>query len=227
MAGGRLKRVKATQRVLSDNDLAAAALRQRFAEAGVLVLNLLSSPGSGKTSLLERTAAALGATVRMAVIEGDLQTERDAERVRGAGVQAVQINTDGGCHLSAEMVAGVLSQFDLGALDVLFIENVGNLVCPACFDLGEDAAVLLFSVTEGDDKPGKYPTAFLKADVVVVNKTDLIPYTNFDLERFRQDMGKIKSRLPLLTVSCTAGAGLEEWYAWLQERGRAKKGRRP
>jgi hydrogenase nickel incorporation protein HypB len=196
-----MKRVRVGKRVLSVNDEAAAVLRQRFAEQGVLVLNLLSSPGSGKTSLLERTAAALRDTVRMAVIEGDLQTDRDAERVRRAGVQAVQINTDGGCHLSAEMVAGVLAQIELGALDVLFIENVGNLVCPAAFDLGEDAAVLLFSVTEGDDKPAKYPTAFLKADVVVVNKADLIHYTNFSLERFRQDMLKIKSGLPLLTVS--------------------------
>ena len=219
-----MKRLRVTQRVLSGNDVAAAALRSRFAEHGILVLNLLSSPGSGKTSLLERTAVALRGRVRMAVIEGDLQTERDAERVRCAGVQAVQINTDGGCHLSADMVAGVLPQFDLTALDVLFIENVGNLVCPASFDLGEDAAVLLFSVTEGDDKPGKYPTAFLKADVVVVNKTDLTAYTNFNLERFRQDMTKIKSTLPLLTVSCTQGVGLETWYAWLDERLRAKKG---
>jgi hydrogenase nickel incorporation protein HypB len=219
-----MKRLRVTKRVLSGNDEGAALLRQRFAEQGVLVLNLLSSPGSGKTSLLERTAVALRDTVRMAVIEGDLQTDRDAERVRRAGVHAVQINTDGGCHLSAEMVAGVLAQIDLSALDVLFIENVGNLVCPAAFDLGEDAAVLLFSVPEGDDKPGKYPTAFLKADVVVVNKADLIPYTNFSLERFRQDALKIKSGLPLLTVSCTQGTGLEDWYDWLRERIRAKKG---
>jgi hydrogenase nickel incorporation protein HypB len=219
-----MKRLRATQRVLSSNDTAAAALRRRFAEHKVLVLNLLSSPGSGKTSLLERTAAARRDTVRMAVIEGDLQTDRDAERVRRAGVQAVQINTDGGCHLSADMVAAALAEIDLSALDVLFIENVGNLVCPAAFDLGEDAAVLLFSVTEGDDKPGKYPTAFLKADVVVVNKVDLVPYTNFDTERFRQDMQKIKSGLPLLAVSCTQGLGLEDWYGWLEDRLRAKKG---
>jgi hydrogenase nickel incorporation protein HypB len=222
-----MKRLRVTKRVLSGNDDAAATLRRRFAEQGVLVLNLLSSPGSGKTSLLECTAAALRDGVRMAVIEGDLQTDRDAERVRRAGVQAVQINTDGGCHLSAEMVAGVLPQIDLSALDVLFIENVGNLVCPAAFDLGEDAAVLLFSVTEGDDKPGKYPTAFLKADVVVLNKADLIPYTNFSTERFRQDMQKIKSGLPLLTVSCTQGVGLEDWYAWLRDRIGAKKGSPP
>lgn len=222
-----MKRLRVSKRVLSGNDATAAALRRRFAEHGLLVLNLLSSPGSGKTSLLERTAAALRDSVRMAVIEGDLQTDRDAERVRRAGVQAVQINTDGGCHLSADMVADVLPQMDLGALDVLFIENVGNLVCPAAFDLGEDAAVLLFSVTEGDDKPGKYPTAFLKADVVVVNKADLVPYTNFSLDRFRQDMLKIKSGLPLLTVSCTQGAGLEDWYTWLRQRLRAKRGSPP
>ncbi len=221
-----MKRLRVTQRVLSGNDEAAAALRRRFAEHGLLVLNLLSSPGSGKTSLLECTATALRDKVRMAVIEGDLQTDRDAERVRRAGVQAVQINTDGGCHLSAEMVDGALAQIDLAALDVLFIENVGNLVCPAAFDLGEDAAVLLFSVTEGDDKPGKYPTAFLKADLVVVNKTDLIPYTNFSLERFRQDMLKIKNGLPLLTVSCTQAVGLEGWYTWLLDRIEAKKGSR-
>ena len=124
------------------------------------------------------------------------------------------------------MLRPALASLPLQEIDILIIENVGNLVCPAAFDLGEDAAVLLFSVTEGDDKPGKYPTAFLKADVVVVNKTDLIPYTNFNLERFRQDMLKIKSSLPLLTVSCTQGAGLEDWYTWLQDRVRTKKGRR-
>jgi hydrogenase nickel incorporation protein HypB len=222
-----MKRVRIQQTVLSHNATTADALRQHFAERRLLVLNLLSSPGSGKTSLLERTAVALRDRLRMAVIEGDLQTDRDAERVRRAGVPAVQINTAGGCHLSAEMIQEVLPQLDLTGLDVLFIENVGNLVCPAEFDLGEDATVLLISVTEGDDKPGKYPPAFLKADVVVLNKADLIPHTNFEPQRFLDDLSRIKGDLPVLTLSCTRGQGLEAWFDWLQARIRLKKeGRR-
>ena len=219
--------IKIQKNVLSKNDEIAAGLRRTFAENGVLVVNLLSSPGSGKTTLLEKTARALAGRMKLAAIEGDLQTERDADRVRNAGVKAIQINTGRGCHLDANMVAGVLPQLDLGRLDVLFIENVGNLVCPAAYDLGEDAAVLVVSVTEGDDKPGKYPTAFLKADLLVLNKLDLQPYTNFDTARFRKDVARIKPSLPMLEMSCTKETGLESWFQWIQSKRDQKRGPRP
>jgi len=215
--------IKIQKNVLSKNDELAAELRREFARKGVLVLNMLSSPGSGKTTLLEKTARALSAKLRLAAIEGDLQTERDADRIRAAGVRAVQINTGRGCHLDANMISGVLPQLDLGELDVLFIENVGNLVCPAAFDLGEDKAVLLVSVTEGDDKPAKYPTAILKADLLVLNKLDLQPYTNFDVERFRSDVARVKPSLPMLEISCTMETGLESWFQWIEAKFQAKR----
>ena len=219
--------IKIQKNVLSKNDEIAARLRRTFAEKGVLVVNLLSSPGSGKTTLLEKTARALGGSMRLAAIEGDLQTERDADRIRNAGVKAIQINTGRGCHLDANMIAGVLPQLGLDQLDVLFIENVGNLVCPAAYDLGEDHAVLVVSVTEGDDKPGKYPTAFLKADLLVLNKLDLQPYTNFDTDRFRKDVARIKPNLPMLEMSCTTETGLESWFQWIQSKRDQKKLPRP
>jgi len=197
-------------------------LREKFTQKKLLVLNLLSSPGSGKTSLLEQTLQAVGDRLRFAVIVGDLQTERDADRVRKHGVKAVQINTGRGCHLDANMVAGAVEQLDLDSLDALFIENVGTLVCPAAFDLGETAAVLLVSTTEGDDKPAKYPTAFLKADFLIVNKIDLAPYTNFSTERFKEDAARIKPNLKVIEVSCTTGAGLDQWIQWLEEQVKAK-----
>jgi len=218
-----MKELRIKKNVLSRNEDTASGLRRVFAENGVLVLNLLSSPGSGKTTLLERTAETLGGKMKFAVIEGDLQTDRDAERIRQAGVDAVQINTHGGCHLDAAMIAQTIEDMDLAGLDVLFIENVGNLVCPAVFDLGEDLAVLLASVTEGDDKPGKYPTAFLKADVVVVNKMDLAAYTNFSLERFAEDTRRVKESLELIQVSCTQCTGLDRWFAWLEDKVAAKR----
>ena len=219
--------IKIQKNVLSKNDEIAARLRRTFAEKGVLVVNLLSSPGSGKTTLLEKTARALGGRLRLAAIEGDLQTERDADRIRAAGVKAVQINTGRGCHLDANMIAGVLPQLGLDQLDVLFIENVGNLVCPAAYDLGEDHAVLVVSVTEGDDKPGKYPTAFLKADLLVLNKLDLQPYTNFDTDRFRKDVARIKPNMAMLEMSCTNETGLESWFQWIQSKRDQKKLPRP
>jgi len=218
-----MKEIKLQKNVLSKNDVIAAELRKQFTQKRLLVLNLLSSPGSGKTSLLEETAKALGSSLRFAVIEGDLQTERDADRIRKYGVKAVQINTGRGCHLDANMIAGAVTQLDLDSIDVLFIENVGNLVCPAAYDLGETAAVLLVSTTEGDDKPAKYPTAFLKADLLVLNKIDLAPYTNFSTERFREDAARIKPKLKMIEVSCTTGAGIDQWIQWLEEQIKAKK----
>jgi len=217
--------IKIQKNVLSKNDELAAELRRDFARKGVLVLNMLSSPGSGKTTLLEKTARALAGKLRIAAIEGDLQTERDADRIRAAGVRAVQINTGRGCHLDANMIANILPKLEVAELDVLFIENVGNLVCPAAFDLGEDFAVLLMSVTEGDDKPAKYPTAFLKADLLVLNKLDLQPYTNFDIERFRGDVARVKPSLPMLQVSCTTEQGLESWFQWIERKTKAKRER--
>ena len=217
--------IRIQKNVLSKNDELAAELRRGFAHTGVLVLNMLSSPGSGKTTLLEKTARTLASKLRIAAIEGDLQTERDADRIRAAGVRAVQINTGRGCHLNASMIADTVPKLELGELDILFIENVGNLVCPAAFDLGEDFAVLLMSVTEGDDKPAKYPTAFLKADLLVLNKLDLQPYTNFDVERFRGDVARVKPRLPMLEVSCTTDEGLESWFQWIERKAKAKRER--
>lgn len=210
--------IKLRRNVLSKNEETAAHLRKIFAEHRLLVINMLSSPGSGKTTLLEKTAHALAPGLGIAVIVGDLQTERDAVRIRNAGVPATQINTDRGCHLSARMVADALPQVDLDAADVLFIENVGNLVCPASYDLGEDFAVVLASVPEGDDKPAKYPTAMLKADLIVLNKIDLAPYTNFSFERFRLDVQKIKPTLDVLEVSCTEEVGLQNWFEWLKTK---------
>jgi len=218
-----MKEIQIQKNVLSKNDEIAAGLRRVFAEKSLLVLNVLSSPGSGKTTLLEKTARALGSSLRIAAIEGDLRTDRDAERIRKAGVKAIQINTGRGCHLDANMIAGVLPQLDLDNLDVLFIENVGNLVCPAAFDLGEDAAVLLVSVAEGDDKPAKYPTAFLKADLLVLNKIDLQPYTNFCTQRFREDVAKVKPSITTLVMSATKEMGLEPWFQWIQSKVAQKK----
>ena len=217
------KRLELQKNVLSANDQAAAQLRREFAARRLLVLNLMSSPGSGKTTLLEHTARVLAGEFKMAVIEGDLQTDRDADRVRRAGLPAVQINTGGGCHLDVPMVRQALAGLALDGLDVLFIENVGNLVCPAAFDLGEDAVVLLASVAEGDDKPGKYPTAFHRADVVLLTKTDFLPVTEFQVSQFLDDVAKLKADLPVLPLSCRTGEGLDAWFAWLRRALAAKK----
>lgn len=215
--------IKIQKNVLSKNDEIAAQLRRTFAEKRIFVVNILSSPGSGKTTLLEKTAQALGSKLRLAAIEGDLQTSRDADRIAGHGVKAVQINTGRGCHLDANMVTNVLPQFDLDAIDVLFIENVGNLVCPMTYDLGEDRAVLLVSVTEGDDKPAKYPTAILKADLLLLNKMDLQPFTNFSTQRFGMDVWKLKPNLNMLEISCTKNIGLEAWFKWVQSESQKKR----
>ena len=218
------KEIKIEKKILSKNDQMAAELRKLFARKRLLVVNLLSSPGSGKTTLLEKTIEALGSSLRLAVIAGDLQTERDAERVRKMGATATQIETGGACHLDAGMVAKALERLELDNMDVLFIENVGNLVCPAAFDVGDDFTVVLVSVPEGDDKPGKYPTAFRKADLVVLNKIDLVPYTNFSAQRFKTDVRKIRPDLDVLEMSCTKEEGMEAWLQWLKTKMECKKG---
>ncbi len=202
--------------LLEANDAIAGQLKALFAKHGILTLNLISSPGAGKTSVLERTLRELSQEFRMAVIEGDLQTDNDARRIAATGAQVVQINTGGGCHLDGAMVLDALSNFDLTALDILFIENVGNLVCPVEFDCGEHHKVALLSVTEGDDKPEKYPLLFNLAGAMLLNKTDLLPYVDFDMERATRFATQLNAQLPVFPVSCKNGEGLTEWYKWLR-----------
>jgi hydrogenase nickel incorporation protein HypB len=218
------KQVRLEKRVVAESDRLAADLKRRFAAAGVFVANLMSSPGSGKTSLLEATARHLSSELRMAVIEGDLATDHDARRIQAAGIPSYQINTGGGCHLSAKQITEALEQFDLAALDVLFIENVGNLVCPAEFDLGERRRVVLASTPEGDDKPAKYPVAFNKADCVVLNKVDLLGATNFSREAFLGYVRGVNPRVPIIELSCRTGDGLDGWLDWIRTERLAAKG---
>lgn len=209
--------------VLEANDKLAAELRGRFRESGILALNLISSPGAGKTSLLERTLRDLGDELKMAVIEGDLQTDNDARRVAATGAQAVQINTGGGCHLDSNLVEQALARLDLSGLDVLFIENVGNLVCPVDFDCGEDAKIALLSVTEGDDKPEKYPQLFHAAKVLLLNKIDLLPYVDFDAGQAAEHARRLNSELVVFELSCRNATGLDAWYDWLRAAVKVKK----
>jgi hydrogenase nickel incorporation protein HypB len=217
--------IKVMTNILERNDQVAAALQERFEKAGIFVINLLGSPGCGKTSLLEKTIKALKETLSIAVIEGDLFTAKDAERIEQHGVPVVQINTGGGCHLDANMIQGVLDCLDLGELDIIVIENVGNLVCPAEFNIGEDCKVTVLSITEGDDKPLKYPLIFKQASAVILNKVDLLPYTNFDLKAAEKDITAIHPGVTLLPVSCQTGEGLEAWFNWLIKQVQIKKGK--
>ena len=210
--------VQLEQKVLAKNDRLAELNRDWLRERGVLAINLMSSPGAGKTTLLERTARELGGKMSISVIEGDQAAMLDAERIRSAGCHVVQINTGAGCHLDAAMVAEGLRLLDPPSGSVVMIENVGNLVCPALFDLGEQARVVLASVTEGDDKPLKYPHMFRRADLILVSKTDLLPYVDFDSKRHAADVRKTAPDALMLQVSAATGAGLDEWYAWLRRR---------
>ncbi|TLM66315.1 MAG: hydrogenase nickel incorporation protein HypB [Deltaproteobacteria bacterium] len=207
--------VRVEEDLLAKNDRLAAGNRTRFTRAGLFVLNLVSSPGSGKTTLLERTLRDLGPQLRFAVLEGDQQTSFDADRIAATGVPVRQINTGAGCHLDAHMVAHGVEAFDLPATDILMIENVGNLVCPAGFDLGEDHKVALLSVTEGEDKPLKYPQMFEAASLMIINKLDLLPYLDFDVERCKDFARRVNPRIAILELSCRSGAGLAAWYDWL------------
>ena len=203
------------RKVLEKNDAFAAQNRQALAEARLFTINVVSSPGAGKTSLLEQTIERLRGKLRISVVEGDVQTDLDAQRVARYGAPVVQIVTNGGCHLEAKLVQDALAQLDLTATDLLVIENVGNLVCPANYDLGEAMKVVLLSTTEGDDKPLKYPAMFRNASVLVVNKTDLVPYVNCDLDTLVGNAKTINPALRVFQVSCTNGAGLDDWCAWL------------
>ena len=205
--------------LLSKNDRLAEQNRGWLESRGIRALNLMSSPGAGKTTLLERTIRELGAELGLGVIEGDQATRRDAERVRTAGCNVIQINTGAGCHLDAAMVGCALRQLDPRPRSVVLIENVGNLVCPALFDLGEEARVVVASVTEGDDKPAKYPHMFRGADVIVLNKMDLLPHVVFDMAVFEHTARELNPHARIFQISATRGDGLEAWYQWLREEG--------
>jgi len=216
-------KVPVVRNILQANERLAEANRRRFEDAGIFVFNLMSSPGAGKTSLLERTIEGLADRIRMAVIEGDLQSSYDAERIQRKGVQAVQINTDGGCHLDGNMIQIALESLDLQALDLLIIENVGNLVCPAEFNLGEDEKVMILSVTEGDDKPSKYPLMFQLSSVLLVNKIDLLPYLDCDVAKIRERARQLNGRQDIFEISCRTGEGLPAWLSWLEQKVRDKQ----
>ena len=208
-------KITVVKNILEANERIAEENRKLFQEAGVKVLNLMSSPGAGKTSLLECTIDALGDKMRMGVVEGDIESSQDAERVAKKGVQAVQINTGGACHLDGNMIRDALSAFDLSELDLLIVENVGNLVCPAEFNVGEDHKVMILSVTEGDDKPAKYPLMFHESTVLLINKVDLLPYVDCSVEKIREVSLGIQPRLKIFEISCKTGEGIDQWAEWL------------
>lgn len=216
-------KVNVAANILAANDSIARQNRDIFRGYGVLVINLMSSPGSGKTTILERTIDILQGQVSMGVIEGDVYTSRDAERIEKKGIPVVQINTVGGCHLNAGMVAGTFEKLPLGDLNVIVIENVGNLVCPAEYDLGEDMKVVVLSTAEGNDKPFKYPAMFRKSSAVIANKIDLLPYTDFEMTVFERDVQAINPEINIFPMSARDGKGIEVWCNWIKQMSEAKK----
>jgi hydrogenase nickel incorporation protein HypB len=210
--------VELEARILAKNDASAAKNRAWFAGREILALNLVSSPGAGKTTLLERTIRDLKVELKLYVIEGDQATVNDGERIRAAGAPAVQVNTGTGCHLDADMVARGLAELKPALGSVVMIENVGNLVCPAMFDLGERAKVVIFSVTEGEDKPLKYPDMFRAAEIMILNKTDLLPHVDFDVTRAIANAREVNPEIVILQVSARSGEGLADWYDWLRQQ---------
>ena len=215
---GGTESVEVLRNLLHENDHQAGHNRMHFDQHGVLAINLMSSPGSGKTSLLEATIDRLGRSNRIGVIEGDLETERDAQRIRSRGIPAIQITTGNACHLDAHLVHEALHQFDLDDVDILFIENVGNLVCPASFDLGQHLDVTLLSVTEGDDKPAKYPVMFRQTDVMLISKVDLLPHlADFDPEQAELHLRRLSNPASVMRLSAQTGEGLDTWCRWLSE----------
>jgi hydrogenase nickel incorporation protein HypB len=207
--------IKIMKNILDRNQNKASEVRSLLASKKVLMVNIISSPGAGKTTLLERTCEAIGSEFRIGIIEGDITTDRDAQRLKKYNVPIVVINTEGGCHLDSHSISKVLGSFDLDSLNVLFVENVGNLICPSQFDLGEKFKIALVSTAEGDDKPGKYPMLFREAKAVLLNKIDLIPYTNFKPDNFRSDLNMINAQVPIFEISCTKGDGLDKWIDWI------------
>lgn len=218
-----MAQVTVMEDILGKNDRIAAENQALFAEKKIFVLNLMGSPGSGKTSLLEKTMAAVKGKLKMAVIEGDLFTNKDADRISKYDVPVIQINTIGGCHLDAAMVQEVLPKLDLDNLELLVVENVGNLVCPAEFAVGEDMKGVVLSITEGDDKPMKYPLIFKESAIALLNKVDILPYCNFDMKAAKEDITTLHPDIDILEIACTTGQGIEEWCNWLIERVREKR----
>lgn len=210
--------------LLKANDFVADIIKKEMAKTNTLLINITSSAGSGKTTLMQKTAEKLKNKIKIAVMVGDLETERDAERIRETGIQALQIVTGGICHLEAQMIHQVLDQFDLENIDLLFIENVGNLVCPSSFDLGEDYRVTLMATTEGDDKPKKYPKMFLTSDMMLVSKADLLPYLPFSVEAVTKDAREVNHELEVIQISSISDEGIDEWCDWLLDKIQQKKG---
>ena len=220
-----MEKINVGKRILSANERHAMKNSQLLAERKQLCLNMISSPGAGKTTLLARTITDLNDTIRMGVIEGDIQTDIDAERIRATGAPAIQIETEGACHLSAAQVNTALAKLPLDSLDVIFIENVGNLVCPSAFELGENGKVVVLSVAEGDDKPIKYPGIFAKARVLLVNKIDFLSgsLVDFDLDRVKTDARQLNKSIEIFPVSAKTGEGMQQWYDWLEAQMRQSR----
>lgn len=210
--------VKVVKHILEANERIASQNRTLFDDKGIVVVNLMGSPGAGKTTLLERTIEALKESTPMAVIEGDITSSRDAERIAAHSIPTVQINTGGACHLDGNMVRDALAELTLDGIGLLVVENVGNLVCPAEFNIGEHHKAMIISTTEGDDKPEKYPLMFQVSQVLLLNKMDLLPHLSFNMERFREEARKVNPKLTIMPISCTTGEGLEAWFQWLEEK---------
>jgi len=216
-------KISVVKNILEANDRIAQDNRALFDEKDLTVINLMSSPGAGKTTLLEKTIDALKEDIRIGVIEGDIQSSQDAERIAHKGIPVVQINTGGACHLDGNMIRETFHEFDFDALDLLVVENVGNLVCPAEFKVGEDFKVMILSVTEGDDKPSKYPLMFHESKVLLINKIYLLPYVDCSIDIIRTEALKINPHLTLFEISCKTGEGLESWYTWLKDKVRKRR----
>ena len=210
-----MPKVTIAQNILAANDNIAQETQQMLAARGIRTINVMSSPGAGKTTLLERTIARLRGQLSIGVIEGDIETSADAERIEATGAEAVQINTKGACHLEAHMIRDALEHIELDGIDLLVIENIGNLVCPSAWNLGEDIRVVVVSTSEGDDKPAKYPQMFAASQVMIVNKLDLLPYVDFDLTKARRQALAINPNLRIFEMSCRTGDGLDAWCDWL------------
>ncbi len=211
-------KVKVVTRILEANERIAADNRRIFDDSGVYVINLMSAPGAGKTSLLERTIKELNKKLKVAVIEGDIAGTQDAERIGNLGVPVIQINTGGACHLDANMINEVLGELPLKETELLFIENVGNLVCPAEFNVGEDMKMMLLSITEGDDKPLKYPLMFQESSALILNKIDLLQYTNVSIDKIKKDAMSLSPSIKIFEISCKTGEGISEWTDWLVKK---------
>ncbi len=216
-------KISVVRDILEANDRIAQQNKELFDENKLLVINLMSSPGAGKTSLLEMSISALKADLSIGVIEGDIQSSQDAERIAQTGIPVVQINTGGACHLDGNMIRDTFGEFSFKDLDLLVVENVGNLVCPAEFKVGEDFKVMILSVTEGDDKPAKYPLMFHESSVLLINKIDLLPYVDCSVKKIKKDALKINPGLAIFEISCKTGEGLEDWYNWIREKVKDKE----